>query len=302
MKRIIIFLLLTFGITYSAEFYLMANGGMNSNFGMIWISLMMFIPAICCILTRLFTKEKFGNMYLKPHFKGNIKYYIFAWIGPAILTVIGGLIFFILFSNTFDPSMSTMEQTLIAEYEAANIDVSTLPAIQTLLISQLLLALLLGPILNFIPALGEELGWRGYLLPKLIEKMGNIKAIILTGIIWGLWHLPVIIMGHNYGFDYWGYPYLGIIGMILFCIFIGMFFAYLSIRTKSAIPCAIAHGALNAVAAVAIFFANGTQNVLFGPTPVGLVGGIGFIVTGIVCIVLLSKDKKKNIEQVKVEA
>jgi membrane protease YdiL (CAAX protease family) len=46
-------------------------------------------------------------------------------------------------------------------------------------------------------AFGEEFGWRGYLLPKLLP-MGEVKAAIIVGLIWGPWHLPVLIVGLNY--------------------------------------------------------------------------------------------------------
>jgi membrane protease YdiL (CAAX protease family) len=46
-------------------------------------------------------------------------------------------------------------------------------------------------------AFGEEFGWRGYLLPKLLP-LGEVKAALIIGLIWGLWHLPVLIVGLNY--------------------------------------------------------------------------------------------------------
>jgi membrane protease YdiL (CAAX protease family) len=46
-------------------------------------------------------------------------------------------------------------------------------------------------------ALGEEYGWRGYLLPKLLP-LGQVKAAVIVGAIWGTWHLPILIAGLNY--------------------------------------------------------------------------------------------------------
>jgi uncharacterized protein len=46
-------------------------------------------------------------------------------------------------------------------------------------------------------AFGEEFGWRGYLLPKLLP-LGEVKAALIVGLIWGPWHLPVLIVGLNY--------------------------------------------------------------------------------------------------------
>ena len=44
---------------------------------------------------------------------------------------------------------------------------------------------------------GEEYGWRGYLLPKLLP-LGEVKAAVIVGLIWGPWHAPILIAGLNY--------------------------------------------------------------------------------------------------------
>ena len=54
------------------------------------------------------------------------------------------------------------------------------------------------------------MGWRGYLLQKLSKEYSVQKSIIISGIIWGIWHAPIIAMGHNYGTGYVGAPWLGI--------------------------------------------------------------------------------------------
>jgi len=105
----------------------------------------------------------------------------------------------------------------------------------------------------------------------------------LSGIIWGLWHAPLIAMGYNYGKNYLGYPVTGILAMTLFCVFFGMFLSWLAIQVRSAIPAAIAHGALNGFASIGIFFLKNGPDPLVGPFPTGLIGGIGFIVAGIIC-------------------
>ncbi|MEN6349562.1 MAG: CPBP family intramembrane glutamic endopeptidase [Syntrophomonas sp.] len=50
----------------------------------------------------------------------------------------------------------------------------------------------IGLAINIIPTLGEELGWRGYLLPKLRMLLSDRAALIVTGLIWGVWHLPCV--------------------------------------------------------------------------------------------------------------
>ncbi len=61
----------------------------------------------------------------------------------------------------------------------------------------------IGPILGLIISFGEEYGWRGFLQTEL-NKLGRIRGTFLLGIIWGVWHLPMIWMGYNYP----GQPFL----------------------------------------------------------------------------------------------
>jgi uncharacterized protein len=65
----------------------------------------------------------------------------------------------------------------------------------------LMLLLIALPVTLF--TFGEEYGWRGYLLPRLLP-LGEVRASMLLGLIWGLWHLPLIIAGLNYpGVNVW---------------------------------------------------------------------------------------------------
>jgi membrane protease YdiL (CAAX protease family) len=52
---------------------------------------------------------------------------------------------------------------------------------------------LVGAFINVIPAIGEELGWRGWLLPKRMP-LGTVPALVLSGIIWGIWHAPLVLL------------------------------------------------------------------------------------------------------------
>ncbi len=91
-------------------------------------------------------------------------------------------------------------------------------------------------------ALGEELGWRGYLLPKLLF-LGPRRALLLSGLLHGLWHLPLILLT----------PYYHSIGNLLITLplflatltLAGVFYGWLRLTTGSVWPAAIAHRALN---------------------------------------------------------
>lgn len=291
MKRLGIFLGLTFFLTWTLEFTLMANGGLANSYSIFVLSAVMLMPAISVIITRLITREGFTDFGLNPHVRGNVRYYLIAWFGPALLIALGAVIYFLLFPSQFDPTMSQMAGL----YAAQGV---SLPegSLLTIFITQLAIGIFIGPLLNIITTSGEEIGWRGYLLPKLIEMYSPRISIVISGIIWGLWHAPIIAMGHNYGTGYPTAPWGGILAMVIFCLFIGSIFSFLTIRTKSFLPASIAHGSLNGFAAISIWFTLGTPSPFIGPLPTGIIGGIGLIIVGAICFVLVGAEKPNAIE------
>lgn len=291
-KRILIFLGITFLFTYLLEILVitplvLSDDMLKMTIGQTMIATMMFIPAIGVLLTRLLTKEGFKNLWIHPNFKGNIKYYLFAWFGPVILIIIGALAYFLIFPSNLSFDM----EYLSATYEASGIEVDITQLKQTMII-QGIVAVFLAPILNALTCFGEEWGWRGYLLAKTFDKFKVLPMLLINGLIWGLWHAPITVLGHNYGLGYPGYPYAGIIAMCIFCIIIGTFFSYISLKTKSCIPAVIAHGSLNGFSAIAIYLTKNGGNPFVGPAPIGIIGGIAFIVVAVICAYLLMKEEK----------
>ena len=116
--------------------------------------------------------------------------------------------------------------------------------------------------------------------------LGSRKAVLLTGVIWGIWHWPVILMGYNYGTSYFGAPFLGPLAMVWFTLSLGVIFGWLTIKAESVWPAVIAHGALNGIASLGVIFVKGTPDPLLGPTPVGVVAGLGLSLTAITLLLL----------------
>ena len=294
-KRIFIYLAITFLLTYGycfAVVYPISNGenlsGIPALATQLLVAAAMFFPAIGVLLTRLVTKEGFKNCWIRPNFKNNIKVYLLAYFGPGILTVFGAFIYFLIFRKNFDPDCGYFLATL--EAAGAPIDQLPVPA-NLLLVVQGLQGLFLGPIMNFFTCFGEEWGWRGYLLPKMAEKLSLIPMLLINGIIWGLWHAPLTAIGHNYGLGYSGFPFTGILMMCLFCTVLGVFFSYISLKTKSCIPAILGHGAVNAFAAIGTYFTKDGGNPFIGPAPTGIIGMLPFIFVAICMIIHLKKHK-----------
>ena len=291
-SRILIFLALAFGISWATALVIYLTGGLEN--GISWqiagaqiplalvllSTFYMFGPAIAHVLTRLITKEGKENLLLRPRFKqGRWLYFLAGWFLPAFLILAGAGLFFILFPRYFDPNLSALKLQMENLGSLPEINPWVIVAVQTIQ------AMLLAPLLNTIPTFGEEFGWRGYLLPKLLP-LGARKAVLLVGVIWGIWHWPVILMGYNYGLDYFGAPFLGPLAMVWFTLSLSVIFSWLTIKAGSVWPAVIAHGAVNGIAAIGLIFVNGNPDPLLGPTPVGIIGGLGLMLTAILLLLL----------------
>ena len=191
---------------------------------------------------------------------GPIRYYFWAWSVPIIctaaafgMTVAFGLV---------TPSLTTALDPFQAAGAASEIPAAALLAIAVVF------ALTLAPIMNVVFALGEELGWRAYLLPALMHK-GSGKALLISGGVWGVWHAPVIAQGHNYP----NHPVLGVFLMIGACILLGVIMGWLYLATGSVWAPALGHATLNAVAGLPLLTAPDV-NMALGGTVTSLAGWI----------------------------
>ena len=296
VKRILIYVLITFVLTWAyclLIVYPIANGealtGVPALVTQLAVAAVMFFPAIGVLLTRLVTREGFKNAWLRPNLKKHLRFYLLAWFGPAILTFAGMGIYFLLVPGSFDPSCGYMRLTL----EAAGTPADTIPMpLNLLMLIQAIQAVFLAPIMNFVTCFGEEWGWRGYLLPKMKNLLPTVPMLLVTGIIWGLWHAPLTIIGHNYGLGYWGFPFTGIGMMCIFCIVVGVFLSYVTLKTNSCIPAILGHGAINGIGAIGMYFTADGGNPFVGPAPTGIIGIIPFVLIAIPMVIQIVRNEK----------
>ena len=284
-KQIIIYIVLSFLIAWILFLIIPLKGMVyGEQRSTLLLTGAMFAPAISSILVRLITKEGFKNMLLKPNFKGNIKTYLLIFFGPSLLIIVSAILYFLLFPTHFDTGLTLLQGAEVTP--------------STILLVSLLQVILVGPVINIVPTMGEELGWRGYLLPKLRTLFSDRLSIIISGIIWGLWHAPVIIMGHNYGTEYPGYPYVGILVMVVFCVALGIIEGYFTIKLNSVIPAAMVHSAMNGGAALPLIVAKVGINQTIGPTVAGLIGGLPLFLVAITLFLKLDSAKTLQSDQI----
>ena len=129
---------------------------------------------------------------------------------------------------------------------------------------------------------GEEVGWRGFLLPELTRRTGFLTASVITGLIWAVWHYPLIFFAPEV-FDFGGLSlYFGVPMFTLTLIAVSVVLGWLRLKTGSVWPAVIAHGSHNSF--TLSFFNDLTSETGAAPYIAGEVG-IGLLVAwGIVAL------------------
>lgn len=248
---------------------------LDDNAAVLFIGAGMLFPSIGVVLTRLLTGEGFRGAWVCPRdFRRTWKVWLVGWFGPIALVALGAVVFFLLFPGDFDPACPLFRETLDAQMAAVGQPPLDDAQVQALFWAQMGL-ILVALLLNAVACFGEEWGWRGYLLPHLMERHSATKSILVIGIIWGLWHAPITALGHDYGVGYAGWPLTGILAMICFCTALSAFFGWLTLRSGSCLPATFAHGALNGCVAAPAMLMAVAPNPFIGPAPTGIIGGIG---------------------------
>lgn len=286
-KRLLIYLALSFTMAWAVFLAFILTGhrwdGSDPNLES-FVGLGMLTPLLAHILTRMITGEGFAmtgrdSMMMGISFK-NKKwlFFLLAIFAPWIYFEIGHALILLIYPGLFDPD--GFRQLGISKSR-----VVFLPII----------SILQGTVISFA-ALGEEGGWRGYMMPKLIKLMGTKKAVLAGGIIWGLWHAPLTCVGHNFDTDYPGFPLLGILIMCISCTFLGIALTYITVKSGSIWPAAIMHAVNNANPSILAVFTNVEKADEIVPNSVlgFVILDIPMVILGIICFVLLCKDEGKG--------
>jgi membrane protease YdiL (CAAX protease family) len=195
------------------------KGGLTSAFAG---NTLMLYPAIAVFITRLVTKEGFRDAFLGFGKRNSGKYYAAAAIYPIAVALLSGLILhiFIVKNGSISDSMFMSDGVMS--------------------FSNILISYASGFALA-VHGFGEEFGWRAYLTPKLEELMPTPAAIVATGVIWALWHGPLLAYGYDFGRDYDFFPYGGFIAMIVMCIAWSAVLTWLTKKSNSVYPAALCH-------------------------------------------------------------
>lgn len=280
-RRLGAFLAVTVAVSWTTAGVIYALGGIGGapTVGPVplWLVLLagpyMWGPAVGHLAARWLTDEGFdrGDMLLRVRTRPGP--WLVGWFGPLALILAGAGLYFLLFPGRFGGLAAVADLLARIETQTGR-EIPLSPSAFVLV--QFGQALVAAPLLNSVATFGEEFGWRAYLLPKL-APLGYKRALLAHGAVWGVWHWPVIAMGYNYGLDYAGAPWLGLLAMVAATVALGVFLGWVTLRSASVFPAVVGHAMVNGGAGLATLFATAVPNQVFGPTPVGLVGVLPWV-------------------------
>ena len=260
------------------------NPADNPTIYTIFASSYMLLPLICALGLQIVTYRK-SHVRVSLRETGLLRFkiklsWVVAWILPIVIVLLTIFVNSLLPNCEFNTDMSALipaDQVPEEQREMLNMMMTPSFMIVTTIIS----GLFAGATINALFAFGEEYGWRNYLVAALKEKK-FVYAAIFIGVVWGIWHFPLILLGHNYP----QHSVAGVFMMVILSVLLSFVELYFVLKAKSVYPAAIFHGTINAVAGLNVFLIKGGNDLLNG-----MPGLSGFIVISIVIIVIYLFDK-----------
>lgn len=231
-----------------------------------------FMPAIATIIVRKWvTHEGFTDAGLRPHLRRTWPYYLFAAILPLFVVGVIVVLALVLGASQPDFSLHRALRVLVPGVQVSFGPFSSGAVLLIIVFQSLLVGI---PFVTFI-SWGEEFGWRSYLQIRLLSHR-PLLAALATGLIWGIWHYPLILMGY----ERFENVFVGLVTFPMNTILLAIIFGWLRRKTGSIWSASMAHAATNDLGALLInnLFLGGPHFLL-----VSYVGVLAWIPLGAVC-------------------
>jgi membrane protease YdiL (CAAX protease family) len=278
MSRVWRFLAWTFAIDWGGlALFLLLGGEWNTAGSTLFALAYMFVPLVVAgFLARGEERGLKEALGIRITFSG---WWLAAWLLPVVVAVgaLGVALLFpgVAFTSGVDGMIARFGDSLTAEQiEQMRTAIEEMPIHPYWL--ALAQGLVAGPTINAVAGFGEEAGWRGYVYGELRSR-GFWWYSGAVGAVWGLWHAPIILQGHNYP----DHPVAGVGMMIVFCLLYSPLFTFIRDRTGSSVGAAVLHGSLNATMGLAVIPLKGGSDLLVSGT-----GLAGFVVLGALNLLL----------------
>jgi membrane protease YdiL (CAAX protease family) len=229
-KKIAVFYALTLAFSNVFNAFMIYAGGMDAG-SLLYVTGAMWSPGLAALVTKRIFGEPIGDL---PWKWGGARY---AWLAYLIPLAYAFPVYLIVWLT---PLGGFLEGDFVKR-TAEQFGWSNLPAGLTLTLFVLLTAAL-GLVGKTSRALGEEIGWRGFLVPELSKVVGFTGVGLISGLMWATYHFPVLLFGnYNKGAPAW----YSLICFTLMVVADSFIMAWLTLRSKSLWPAAIFHGSHN---------------------------------------------------------
>ncbi len=254
-KKIMLFIGLTFLANWlMAALFFALGGRWGSPASLALAAAYMFVPMVMAIVVQKFIYKEPLMQPLGISFKLN-RWFLVAWLLPPVIAFACLGVSLLLPGTEYSPSMEGLLErfkslltTEQLQQMANHTNILPIPPIW----AGLLLGLVAGITINAVAGFGEELGWRGF-LQREFAYMGFWKSSAIIGVIWGIWHMPLILQGHNYP----QHRVIGVVMMTLLTLLLAPILSYIRLKAKSVIAAAIFHGTFNATYGLSIVLVKG---------------------------------------------
>lgn len=286
-RAVAVFVVLAFGMAWSLDLICALTGGLGTTVAAVALVLQMLTPAaaswlVCRFVTHQPWTAAVGLSRSAFRSRGWLRILGWATVGVVAAFIVVGLVTAIAIVVGWMPADWTFAGAVARVQEVA--PGTALPPPGVYVAVTIVGAFVAAYTINGAVALGEELGWRGWLLGAL-APLGRVRAVLATGAVWGLWHAPLIAMGYEYN-----HQIPTIAGVALFTCFamaVGTGLAWLRVRSASVLPCAVAHGAVNGAAGIPSMLLP--AGATWAMATSSLVGVIGVLLLAGLAAVLLAR-------------
>lgn len=292
-RRVGLFMLIAYGLfaLVAAPFWFLPGGIAHPAFTLV-IAVGMWSPAVASLILAKAVERTSWRTRVGLRFRGRWAR-VLAWTPAALVLIVALLALGVLVTAVRGVPMDLTGRTWLETGTAqmAELTGQEVPAVAVVLV--VLINSAVGLLITSAATLGEEIGWRGWLWPAL-TPLGRIPAAIVGGVIWSLWHLPVVLIGYNYP----GANRAAAVAMFLLpCIAMTLLFGVITDRAAgSPIPAALGHAAINSLAGIVLSVAaSGRTMEQYSSFIDGPAGIIGVVLMAAAALVLLVRRRDPDL-------
>ncbi len=215
-------------VSAALEWWIITHGGLTGPAGGLVLPLM-YTPALASVVARIAGHEGMRDISFRWGGVVGTRASISAWLLPVAV----GL-------AAYGVGWATGLVGFAAPVQGGLKSIAN-PAVR--LLATIPLALTIGTLVSCVSAFGEELGWRGYMVPRLVEAEVRAPDVV-SGLIWCAWHVPLILWG---GYAVGKFPALSVLLFVLTILPVALLYFRWRMASGSIWPTVIAHGTWNVV-------------------------------------------------------